>query len=53
MMETRRKSVPVRVGQVRVGGDAPIAVQSMTNTDTEDAQATALQVAALAAAGSE
>jgi (E)-4-hydroxy-3-methylbut-2-enyl-diphosphate synthase len=52
-METRRKSVPVRIGQVVVGGDAPIVVQSMTNTNTEDAQATAGQAAALAAAGSE
>ena len=41
------------VGRVRVGGDAPIVVQSMTNTDTEDAPATARQVSALAAAGSE
>lgn len=49
----RRKSVPVHVGQVPVGGDAPIVVQSMTNTNTADAQATAHQVAALAAAGSE
>ncbi len=52
-MQLRRKSVPVRVGQVWVGGDAPIIVQSMTNTDTADAQATAHQVAALVAAGSE
>jgi len=52
-MQTRRKTVAVRVGQVVVGGDAPIVVQSMTNTDTADAQATAQQVAALAAAGSE
>ncbi len=49
----RRKSVPVRVGDVTVGGDAPIVVQSMTNTDTADADATAAQVAALARAGSE
>ncbi len=49
----RRKSVPVEVGGVIVGGDAPIVVQSMTNTDTADAEATASQVAALAAAGSE
>jgi (E)-4-hydroxy-3-methylbut-2-enyl-diphosphate synthase len=52
-MEMKRKSVPVRVGQIQVGGVAPIVVQSMTNTDTEDAQATAQQVAALAEAGSE
>ena len=49
----RRKSVPVRIGHVTVGGDAPIIVQSMTNTDTADAKATAEQTAALACAGSE
>ncbi|HWP95027.1 MAG TPA: flavodoxin-dependent (E)-4-hydroxy-3-methylbut-2-enyl-diphosphate synthase [Gammaproteobacteria bacterium] len=49
----RRKSVPVLVGHVRVGGDAPIVVQSMTNTDTADVAATVEQVAALARAGSE
>ena len=49
----RRKSVAVRVGDVVIGGDAPIVVQSMTNTDTADAEATAAQVAALARAGSE
>ena len=49
----RRKSVPVRVGDVTVGGDAPIVVQSMTNTDTADVAGTAAQVAALARAGSE
>ena len=49
----RRKSVPVDVGGVTVGGDAPIVVQSMTNTDTADAEGTAAQVAALARAGSE
>ena len=49
----RRKSIEVSVGGVRVGGDAPIAVQSMTNTNTEDIEATARQVAALADAGSE
>src|SRR3546814_18588166 len=48
----RRKSVPVRIGNVAVGGDAPIMVQSMTNTDTADAEATAAQVEALARAGS-
>jgi len=52
-MPLKRKSVPVRVGHVWVGGDAPIVVQSMTNTDTADAEATARQVAQLAAAGSE
>ncbi|MGH8690775.1 MAG: flavodoxin-dependent (E)-4-hydroxy-3-methylbut-2-enyl-diphosphate synthase [Burkholderiales bacterium] len=49
----RRISRPVAVGGVRIGGGAPIVVQSMTNTDTEDAAATARQVEALAAAGSE
>src|SRR5919201_7034000 len=49
----RRRSVPVDVAGVTVGGDAPVVVQSMTNTDTADAAATARQVAALARAGSE
>ncbi len=50
---TRRASRAVRVADRWIGGDAPILVQSMTNTDTEDARATADQVAALARAGSE
>jgi (E)-4-hydroxy-3-methylbut-2-enyl-diphosphate synthase len=49
----RRNSRQVAVGGVRIGGGAPIVVQSMTNTDTEDAPATARQVEALARAGSE
>ncbi len=49
----RRRSVGVDVGGVTVGGDAPIVVQSMTNTDTADVDATVAQVAALALAGSE
>src|SRR5262249_39149634 len=49
----RRRSIPVQVGNVWVGGDHPIAVQSMTNTDTADVAATVAQVEALAAAGSE
>ena len=49
----RRRSVPVGIGSVTVGGDAPIVVQSMTNTDTADAVATVKQVQQLAAAGSE
>jgi len=49
----RRKSVTCTIGKVRVGSDAPLVVQSMTNTDTADAEATAKQVAALARAGSE
>jgi (E)-4-hydroxy-3-methylbut-2-enyl-diphosphate synthase len=51
--EKRRRSVAVDVGGVIVGGDAPIVVQSMTNTDTADVAATTAQVAALARAGSE
>jgi (E)-4-hydroxy-3-methylbut-2-enyl-diphosphate synthase len=50
---TRRHSTPVRIGHVTVGGDQPVVVQSMTNTDTADVEATALQVRALATAGSE
>jgi (E)-4-hydroxy-3-methylbut-2-enyl-diphosphate synthase len=49
----RHKSIAVNVGGVTVGGGAPIVVQSMTNTDTADAEGTARQVAALARAGSE
>ncbi len=51
--KSRRTSVGVRVGSVMVGGGAPIAVQSMTNTDTADIQSTVTQVEALARAGSE
>ncbi len=50
---SRRSSVPVDIGPVRVGGVAPIVVQSMTNTDTADIDASVVQVAALARAGSE
>ena len=50
---TRRTSVSVRIGHVNVGGGHPVVVQSMTNTDTADVEATALQVRALAIAGSE
>ena len=49
----RRRSVGVDVGGVTVGGDAPIVVQSMTNTDTADIDGTVEQVAALALTGSE
>src|SRR3954447_11407963 len=49
----RRKTVAVRVGRVIVGSDAPIVVQSMTNTDTADIEGTAQQIKALARAGSE
>jgi len=49
----RRKAVTVSVGGVQVGSDAPVVVQSMTNTDTADIPGTVKQVAALARAGSE
>jgi (E)-4-hydroxy-3-methylbut-2-enyl-diphosphate synthase len=49
----RNTTVPVTVGSVRIGGGAPIVVQSMTNTDTADAEGTARQTAELARAGSE
>jgi (E)-4-hydroxy-3-methylbut-2-enyl-diphosphate synthase len=49
----RRSSAQVAIGKVRIGGGAPIVVQSMTNTDTADIEGTARQVRALAAAGSE
>jgi (E)-4-hydroxy-3-methylbut-2-enyl-diphosphate synthase len=50
---SRRVSVPVKVGSVTIGGEAPIVVQSMTDTDTENAQATFEQVKYLAESGSE
>jgi len=49
----RRKSVTAKIGNVRVGSDVPVVVQSMTNTDTADVQSTVQQVAQLARAGSE
>jgi (E)-4-hydroxy-3-methylbut-2-enyl-diphosphate synthase len=49
----RRKTGTVRIGQVRVGCEVPVVVQSMTNTDTADVAGTIEQVAALAMAGSE
>src|SRR6202162_242235 len=49
----RHKTVAVQVGNVTVGGGAPVVVQSMTNTDTADIEQTTRQVAALARAGSE
>ncbi|MCW2306721.1 flavodoxin-dependent (E)-4-hydroxy-3-methylbut-2-enyl-diphosphate synthase [Rhodobium gokarnense] len=52
-LKSRRNSVAVDVGGVLVGGDNPIVVQSMTNTDTADVEATVAQVASLARAGSE
>jgi (E)-4-hydroxy-3-methylbut-2-enyl-diphosphate synthase len=51
--KARRQSVGVKVGNVLVGGGAPIVVQSMTNTDTADIEGTARQIAALHRAGSE
>src|ERR1700675_2707848 len=49
----RQRTVAVKIGNVTVGGGAPVVVQSMTNTDTADVEGTAGQVAALARAGSE
>src|SRR5438105_12502037 len=49
----RRKTVTESIGGVHVGSDAPVVVQSMTNTDTADIASTVQQVAALARAGSE
>ncbi len=49
----RRKSIPIKIGPVTVGGDAPITVQSMTNTPTQDVAATVAQIQRLAAAGCE
>lgn len=53
MLRTRRESYQARIGHVLVGGDAPVMVQSMTNTDTADAKKTAQQIIELAEAGSE
>jgi (E)-4-hydroxy-3-methylbut-2-enyl-diphosphate synthase len=49
----RRRSIPVRIGSVTLGGGAPIVVQSMTNTDTADIESTTRQIRSLARAGSE
>ncbi len=49
----RRNTKPVQVGSVTIGGGAPVVVQSMTNTDTRDTQATLAQIRALAEAGCE
>lgn len=49
----RKRTIAVNVGGVMVGGDNPIVVQSMTNTDTVDVEGTSLQVEQLASAGSE
>ena len=53
LREARHITIPVKVGAVAVGGGAPIVVQSMTNTDTADIEATVRQIAELAQAGSE
>ena len=52
-MIVRRPTRAVGIGSVTIGGGAPVAVQSMTNTDTVDAIGTAIQVKELAIAGSE
>ncbi|MBF0159333.1 MAG: flavodoxin-dependent (E)-4-hydroxy-3-methylbut-2-enyl-diphosphate synthase [Magnetococcales bacterium] len=53
LVQPRRTSRPVRVGSIVIGGDAPISVQSMTNTDTRDIAATSTQINALAKAGAD
>src|SRR6266513_1424059 len=50
-MITRRQTRQIRMGNVKIGGDAPLTVQSMTKTDTRDVQATLLEIWALEAAG--
>lgn len=52
-MQTRHVTIPVKIGNVIVGGDAPVVVQSMTSTPTEDMVATVEQIMHLAASGSE
>ena len=47
----RRQTRPIRVGKIEIGGTAPVSVQSMTNTDTHDLEATYAQTRALAEAG--
>ena len=49
----RRKSRAIHVGAVTIGGDAPVSVQSMTNTDTRDAMATLSQIESLAKTGAD
>ena len=51
MTYTRRKSREVTVGSLKIGGDNPISIQSMTNTDTRDAEATIAQIKALEEVG--
>src|SRR3989442_13370981 len=52
-MTKRRKTRQIRLGGVKIGGDAPLTVQSMTKTDTRDVQATLLETWSLEAAGCE
>ena len=47
----RRRTPSVQIGKVSIGGQNPIAIQSMTNTDTHDVEATISQIKALASAG--
>ena len=49
----RRKSRQIMVGGVAVGGDAPISVQSMTNTNTQDVEATVTQIQSIQKAGAD
>ena len=49
--EIRRKTKKLKIGNVYIGGDSPIAIQSMTNTDTCDKAATLEQIKALQSAG--
>lgn len=53
MLHKKHHTIPVQVGSITIGGHAPVVVQSMTDTDTADLEATVKQVAALARAGSE
>lgn len=52
-MINRRKSKQISIGNIKIGGDAPISVQSMCNTDTRDAASTLDQISELASAGCE
>jgi len=52
-MIARKKTVGVKVGNIQIGGGAPIVIQSMTNTDTADVESTVQQIYELARAGSE
>ena len=52
-MIKRRKTRPIRVGPITIGGGSPVSIQSMTKTDTADVAATVRQIRALATAGCE